>query len=61
MTVVLQAEPDEKVDLPVWHVHDLLDGFLGLVLVGQKCQFFDEFRSAFYHFWVFLEKNGYTP
>ncbi|MFH1672853.1 MAG: hypothetical protein ABIF87_05450 [Pseudomonadota bacterium] len=42
--IVLQAEPDEEVDLPVGHVHDLLDGPLGLVVVGQERQFFDEFR-----------------
>ena len=42
--IVLKAEPDEEIDLPVGHVHDLLDGFLGLVVVGQERQFVDEFR-----------------
>ena len=42
--IVLKAEANEKIDLPVGHIHDLLDGFLGLVIVGQKFQFAGEFR-----------------
>ena len=42
--IVLQAEANEEVDFPVGHVHDLLDGSLGLIVVGQERQFAGEFR-----------------
>ena len=42
--IVLQAESNEEVDFPVGHVHDLLDGSLGLIVVGQERQFAGEFR-----------------
>jgi hypothetical protein len=42
--IVLQTEANKKVDFLVRHVHDLLDGFLGLVVVGQECQFAGKFR-----------------
>ena len=40
----MEANPDEEIDLPIGHVHDFLDGFLGPVVVGQERQFLDEFR-----------------
>ena len=52
--IVLQAEANEEVDLPVRHIHDLLDSFLGLVVVGQERQFTDEFRPP-------NKKNDYSP
>ena len=42
--IVLQAVPNEEIDLPVGHVHDLLDSPLGLIVVRQEHQLFDEFR-----------------
>ncbi len=42
--IVLKTEANEEVDLPVGHVHDLLDGFFGLVIVGDERQFVCEFR-----------------
>jgi hypothetical protein len=31
--IVLKAETNEKIDFPIWHVHDLLDRLFGLVIV----------------------------
>ena len=42
--VVLKTKTNEEINLPVGHVHDLLDGFLGLVVISQECQFAGEFR-----------------
>jgi hypothetical protein len=41
-TVVLQTGLDEKIDVKVGHVDDLLDRGLGSVELVQKGQFFDE-------------------
>ena len=42
-TIVLQTCSNEKVNLPVRHVCDFLDGLLGAVIVGQECQLFGKF------------------
>ena len=42
--IVLQTEADKEVDFPVGHVYDLLDGSLGLVVMGQERQFAGQFR-----------------
>src|SRR3990170_667141 len=42
--IVLQTESNEEVDLPVGHVHDLLDGFPGPIVAGQERQFAGELR-----------------
>ncbi|MFO8164332.1 MAG: hypothetical protein R6T98_07350 [Desulfatiglandales bacterium] len=40
----MEAEANKEIDLSVWHVHDLLDGFFSLVVVGQERQLPGEFR-----------------
>jgi hypothetical protein len=34
--IVPQTEPDDEIDLPVWHVHNLLDSTLGFVVARQE-------------------------
>ena len=43
--VVLKADANKEVDLPVGHILDILDGFLCFVAVGDECQFVGELRS----------------
>jgi len=42
--IVLQAEANKEVNLPVGHIHDLLDSSLRLIVAGQERQFTGEFR-----------------
>jgi transposase len=37
--IVLQAEANEKIDLSIWHVHDLLNVLFGLGIAGDERQF----------------------
>ena len=42
-TVVLQARLDEEVNHAVRHINNILDGLLGLVIIGKEGQFVHEF------------------
>ena len=41
--VVLKAEADEQIDLPIRHINDTLDSSLGAVVPGQEGQFVHQF------------------